>query len=102
MFLLRLSPIHDQVREGQDGAHRFCITTHNFLSVSGYESVLFSGSLAFCKKKQWQELKYFEYVNRVVLISKSCILGSVRNFGSVRGSAGFGGFGSAKILPNFC
>ena len=29
-------------------------------------------------------------------------LGSDRNFGSVRDSADFGRFGSAKILPNFC
>ena len=29
------------------------------------------------------------------------ILGNDRNFGSVRGSADFGRFGSAKILPNF-
>ena len=29
------------------------------------------------------------------------IVGNDRNFGSVRGSADFGRFGSAKILPNF-
>ena len=41
-------------------------------------------------------------LNFGVLLEKwECSLGSDRNFGSVRGSAGFGRFGSAKILPNF-
>ena len=49
-------------------------------------------------------LLYHVYSIRGAMHDKILVLyvGSDRNFGSVRGSADFGRFGSVKILPNFC